>query len=69
LAVTRLELEERDRLISEKGLVIVVEDVEEVDEETGNVTINSSSSTPRKVLVTMENAQLLQSAGEGSLGW
>ncbi|XP_049824237.1 leucine-rich repeat flightless-interacting protein 2 isoform X3 [Aethina tumida] len=58
LAVTRYELEERDRLIAEKGLVIVGED-SPPDEE--------GATTPRKALVTAENAQLLREAGDGSL--
>lgn len=68
LAVTCLELEERDRLIAEKGLVIVVEDVPcYEDESREDVTVNGISSTPKKTLVTAENAQLLENAGEGSL--
>lgn len=62
----RAELEERDRLIAEKGLVIVGEDVPE-EEHTGDSSLNNCS-TPRRALVSVENAQLLESAGEGNLG-
>lgn len=66
LAVVRTELEERDRLIAEKGLVIVGEDIPD-DDHTEDSSLNNCS-TPRKALVSVENAQLLESAGEGSLG-
>lgn len=66
LAVTKYELEERDRLIAEKGLVIVGDDSPPEDEMNGETS--SRNSTPRKALVSIENAQLLESAGEGSLG-
>ncbi|XP_018335616.1 leucine-rich repeat flightless-interacting protein 2 isoform X2 [Agrilus planipennis] len=64
LAVTRSELEERDRLIAEKGLVIVIEEEPPLMDGTVNGEI---VTTAKKVLVTAENAQLLESAGEGSL--
>ncbi|KAF5307910.1 hypothetical protein FQR65_LT06477 [Abscondita terminalis] len=68
LAVTRLELDERDRLIAEKGLVIVVEDTSFYEEEEkSDGTVNGICSTPKKSLVSAENAQLLENAGEGSL--
>lgn len=68
LAVVRAELEERDRLIAEKGLVIVGEDVPPDEENSiGDSSLNSVSS-PRKALVSVESAQLLENAGEGSLG-
>lgn len=54
--MTKAELDERDRLIAEKGLVIVGEDC--TGEENG---------LPKKALVSVENAQLLQEAGDGSL--
>lgn len=60
LAVTKAELDERDRLIAEKGLVIVVEEVE--PSEDGTIL------PPKKALVSAENAHLLESAGDGSLG-
>lgn len=65
LTVTRAELEERDRLIAEKGLVIVGEEVP--PEDGDDVGINGMG-TPKRALVSAENAQLLESAGEGSLG-
>lgn len=69
LAVVRAELEERDRLIAEKGLVIVGEDVPPEEESIGgDPSVNSFNSSTRKALVSLENAQLLESAGEGSLG-
>lgn len=60
LAVTKAELEERDRLITEKNLVIVGEEVPPLDDGT--------ILPPKKALVSVENAQLLESAGDGSLG-
>lgn len=63
LAVACAELDERDRLIKEKGLVIVYEDLPE--EGGGDGTANC---VPKKALVSVENAHLLESAGEGSLG-
>lgn len=60
----KTELEERDRLIQEKGLVIVGEAVTE-DDGGGDP---SSVRTPKKALVSIENAELLENAGEGSLG-
>ncbi|KAJ8927437.1 hypothetical protein NQ314_020107 [Rhamnusium bicolor] len=59
LAVTKAELDERDRLITEKGLVIVGEEVP--PDEDGTI------QPPKKALVSLENAQLLESAGDGSL--
>lgn len=67
LAVVKAELEERDRLIAEKGLVIVGEDIPD-EEHTGDSSSLNNCSTPRKALVSVENAQLLESAGEGNLG-
>lgn len=60
LAVTKTELEERDRLIAEKNLVIIGEEVPA--SEDGTIL------PPKKALVSVENAQLLESAGDGSLG-
>ncbi|XP_076266641.1 leucine-rich repeat flightless-interacting protein 2 isoform X3 [Rhynchophorus ferrugineus] len=51
----KFEVEERDRLIAEKGLVIVVG---EPDEE---------GEPPKKALVQADNAKLLEGAGDGSL--
>ncbi|KAF5271939.1 hypothetical protein FQA39_LY07956 [Lamprigera yunnana] len=68
LSITRLELEERDRLIAEKGLVIVVEDTSMYEDEAReDGYVNGICSTSKKSLVTTENAQLLENAGEGSL--
>lgn len=67
LAVTKYELLERDRLIAEKGLVIFCEDPPFDDEQSKDTNIKNAN-TPRKALVSIENAQLLESAGEGSLG-
>lgn len=67
LAVTRAELEERDQLISEKGLVIVGDNsINDEEQRNGDMSINSIG-TPKKALVSIENAQLLESAGEGNL--
>lgn len=59
-------LEERDKLIAEKGLMIVGDDLLE-DSVLENGVINGVN-TPKKALVTVENAHFLESAGEGSLG-
>ncbi|XP_072379616.1 leucine-rich repeat flightless-interacting protein 2 isoform X2 [Diabrotica undecimpunctata] len=61
LAVTRYELEERDRLIAEKGLVIVGDDASPDDED------EEVQHPPKKALVSVENAHLLETAGDGSL--
>uniref|UniRef100_A0A6P7GLL4 Leucine-rich repeat flightless-interacting protein 2 isoform X2 n=1 Tax=Diabrotica virgifera virgifera TaxID=50390 RepID=A0A6P7GLL4_DIAVI len=61
LAVTRYELEERDRLISEKGLVIVGDDASPDDDD------EEVQHPPKKALVSVENAHLLETAGDGSL--
>ncbi|CAH1156027.1 unnamed protein product [Phaedon cochleariae] len=53
LAATARELQERDRLIADKGLVVV-----QTEGEGGGV---------QRALVTAENARLLEDAGEGSL--
>ncbi|KAK4876286.1 hypothetical protein RN001_012708 [Aquatica leii] len=67
-AVTRLQLEERDRLIAEKGLVIVTEDTSFYEEDgRGDGTVNGTCGSLKKSLVSTENAQLLENAGEGSL--
>lgn len=65
--MVRAELEERDRLIAEKGLVIVGEDIPDEEQHTGDSSLNNCN-TPRRALVSVENAQLLESAGEGNLG-
>lgn len=65
LAVTQAELTERDRLIAEKGLVIVGD--ESLREETSEGAVNGLG-IPKKALVSAENAQLLFTVGEGSLG-
>ncbi|KAF4526590.1 hypothetical protein B566_EDAN006404 [Ephemera danica] len=70
------QLEERDRLIQEHGLVIVGEDElsseeessdEDEDSESTHSTRKSNSKRTRKALVSVESAQLLDSAGQGSL--
>lgn len=70
VAVVKAELEERDRLITEKGLVIVIEDLIPIEEQNSRDISNCSSAgnTPRKALVSAKNAQLLENSGEGSLG-
>lgn len=55
--MTRGQLEERDELIAEQGLVIVGG---ECDDENKEIT--------KRTLVTKEGAALLAGAGEGSLG-
>lgn len=56
LTACRMYLEERDRLIADYGLIIVGGEVDEKGE-----------ATPR-ALVSNQSAEVLQSAGEGSLG-
>ncbi|XP_022905432.2 leucine-rich repeat flightless-interacting protein 2 isoform X2 [Onthophagus taurus] len=69
LAVTKAELEERDRLITEKGLIIVGEEEVQVNEQpvTSDAATCNGLGTPKRALVSVENAQLLEAAGEGSL--
>lgn len=69
LLVTKTFLDERDKLIAEKGLVIVGDDssLDEINTTNENGTVNGTS-TPKKALVSIENAHMLESAGEGSLG-
>ncbi|VVC34557.1 Hypothetical protein CINCED_3A021578 [Cinara cedri] len=57
----RHELQERDRLIEEKGLVIISTE-QEVPHDN-----NQSNIKIKRALVTVENAQLLHDAGEGCL--
>lgn len=64
LELTKAELDERDKLITEHGLVIVSEEIEETN---GDISMNSVG-TPKKSLVKVENAKLLENAGDGTLG-
>lgn len=64
LEVTRIELDERDKLITDHGLVIVSEEVEETN---GDISMDSMV-TSKKSLVQLENAKLLGNAGDGTLG-
>lgn len=64
LDICRAQLTERDILIQENGLVIVEDEGsegEETQKENGPVC-------RKRVLVSTEAAELLQNAGEGSLG-
>jgi uncharacterized phage infection (PIP) family protein YhgE len=64
LDICRAQLLERDTLIQENGLVIVEEErseSEETQKENGPIH-------RKRVLVSTEAAELLQNAGEGSLG-
>ncbi|XP_045475718.1 leucine-rich repeat flightless-interacting protein 2 isoform X2 [Harmonia axyridis] len=63
LEVTKTELDERDKLITEHGLVIVAEEIEETN---GDISM-SSVGTPKKSLVKVENAKFLENAGDGTL--
>jgi len=56
------ELEERDKLIEEKGLVII-----STEQEEWNESHDQSNNKIKRALVSVENAQLLQDAGEGCL--
>lgn len=64
LNVCKAMLTERDTLIQENGLVIV-EDEGSENEETHK---ENGPVCRKKVLVSTEAAELLQNAGEGSLG-
>ncbi|KAE8750638.1 hypothetical protein FOCC_FOCC002618 [Frankliniella occidentalis] len=61
LDMCRAALEERDRLIQEQGLVIVG------DEGDLDGCEDGEKRAPRKALVSVESAEMLQKAGEGSL--
>ncbi|XP_069683534.1 leucine-rich repeat flightless-interacting protein 2 isoform X1 [Periplaneta americana] len=70
LELYKAQLEERDRLIQEQGLMIVGDDQVSSEEESNSGedgTSNTPKRTPRRALVSIESAELLQSAGEGSL--
>ncbi|XP_044732882.1 leucine-rich repeat flightless-interacting protein 2 isoform X2 [Chrysoperla carnea] len=78
LVFVKTQLEERDVLIAEKGLVIVVceenglNGYDDPDHNTsnggnGDASENANVMKPKKALVSIENAELLESAGEGSL--
>jgi len=64
----KFQLEQRDKLIEEHGLVVVNADGSE-HEENGDIhTLEQIEGTPSKVtLVSQEAAVLLEKAGEGSL--
>ncbi|KAK7867057.1 hypothetical protein R5R35_005691 [Gryllus longicercus] len=65
------QLEERDQLIQEAGLMIVgdtqVSSDEESSEEDDSGDKTQSKRPPKRALVSIENAELLQTAGEGTL--
>ncbi|KAK3930254.1 Leucine-rich repeat flightless-interacting protein 2 [Frankliniella fusca] len=61
LDMCRAALEERDLLIQEQGLVIVG------DEGDLDGCEDGEKRAPRKALVSVESAEMLQKAGEGSL--
>ncbi|XP_046390795.1 leucine-rich repeat flightless-interacting protein 2 isoform X3 [Ischnura elegans] len=71
----KAQLEERDMLIQQHGLVIVADnDVASDDDDEDDLGENENGrckkkekGKPRKVLVSVESAQMLQDAGEGSL--
>jgi len=56
------ELEDRDKLIEEKGLVII-----STEQDDWNESSDQSNNKIKRALVSVENAQLLQDAGEGCL--
>ncbi|XP_060528025.1 leucine-rich repeat flightless-interacting protein 2 isoform X2 [Cylas formicarius] len=62
LAAFKHELAERDRLIAEKGLVLVTCEDDGVAEGG-----DGEQGLPRKALVTADNAKFLETAGDGSL--
>ncbi|XP_063233157.1 leucine-rich repeat flightless-interacting protein 2 isoform X2 [Bacillus rossius redtenbacheri] len=61
------EMEERDRLIQEKGLTIVGDDASSDDDGSDEPDSNTPKKPRKRALVTIESAELLQSVGEGSL--
>nr|CAD7265236.1 unnamed protein product [Timema shepardi] len=72
----KAQLEERDRLIqvtllfpsfflSEKGLIIVGDD--QLSSEDESVGDDSPKKPPKRALVSVESAEMLETAGEGSL--
>ncbi|XP_049956277.1 leucine-rich repeat flightless-interacting protein 2 isoform X1 [Schistocerca serialis cubense] len=67
----RIQLEERDLLIKEAGMTIVGDDhVSSEDDsggESGGTPTRQPPSKPRRALVSIESAELLGTAGEGSL--
>ncbi|PSN38368.1 Leucine-rich repeat flightless-interacting protein 2 [Blattella germanica] len=70
LELYKSQLEERDRLIQEQGLMIVGDDQVSSEDESNSgedASNNTPKKTPRRALVSIESAELLQSAGEGSL--
>jgi len=68
LQICKAELEERDRLIQEQGLMIVGDDHVSSEEESSIAEdSNTPRQTPRRVLVSVESAELLETAGGGSL--
>ncbi|XP_021913867.1 leucine-rich repeat flightless-interacting protein 2 isoform X10 [Zootermopsis nevadensis] len=70
LEIYKAQLEERDRLIQEQGLMIVGDDQASSEEDSNSAEeggINTPKQTPRRALVSVESAELLQTAGGGSL--
>nr|CAD7393547.1 unnamed protein product [Timema cristinae] len=61
----KAQLEERDRLIQEKGLIIVGDD--QLSSEDESVGDDSPKKPPKRALVSIESAEMLETAGEGSL--
>nr|CAD7575333.1 unnamed protein product [Timema californicum] len=61
----KAQLEERDRLIQEKGLIIVGDD--QLSSEDESVCDDSPKKPPKRALVSVESAEMLETAGEGSL--
>nr|CAD7447883.1 unnamed protein product [Timema bartmani] len=61
----KAQLEERDRLIQEKGLIIVGDD--QLSSEDESVGEDSPKKPPKRALVSIESAEMLETAGEGSL--
>lgn len=65
----KLQIDQRDKLIQEHGLVLVTEDGELQSDQTEDSmqTLTENGSKPKAALVSHEAAQLLEQAGEGSL--
>ena len=64
LDICKAQLLERDTLIEENGLVIV----EDEGSENEDMQKENGPVCRKRVLVSTEAAELLQNAGEGSLG-
>ncbi|XKL65522.1 hypothetical protein PGB90_008942 [Kerria lacca] len=74
LVFFRLQLEERDRLIEEQGLVVITNGDHsfhnslEDNPENENNHVDYKKKLSNRILISSQSAELLQNLGEGSLG-